>query len=212
MTTVIDRLNWRYATKKFDPTKIVAADKLERIIEAVRLAPTTSGLQPFELLIVTNPEIRARIQAAAWNQSQITECSHLMVFAAWDDMTAERINMMFDLTNDVRGFKNEGWENYRQMLLGIVADRGKAANFDAAARQAYIGLGAALIAAAFEEIDATPMEGFEPDAVDEILDLKTKGLRSVVILPLGYRAAEGDWLVNLKKVRRHRDHFVTEMA
>ena len=97
------------------------------------------------------------------------------------------------------------------MLLGIVADRGTEANYQAAARQAYIGLGAALIAAAFEEVDATPMEGFDPAAVDEILDLKSKNLRSVVMLPLGYRATEGDWLVNLKKVRRSRENFVTEI-
>ncbi|MBV6821234.1 NAD(P)H-dependent oxidoreductase [Rahnella sp. PD12R] len=211
MTTLNDRLAWRYATKKFDPTKTVPADKLERIIEAVRLAPTSSGLQPFELFVVTNPEVREKIRAVAWNQAQVTDSSHLLVFAAWDDITEERVNMMFDLTNDVRGFVNEGWENYRKMLLGIVAERGTEANYQAAARQAYIGLGAALIAAAFEEVDATPMEGFDPAAVDEILGLKEKNLRSVIILPIGYRAHEGDWLVNLKKVRRSRENFVTEI-
>ncbi|WP_144113112.1 NAD(P)H-dependent oxidoreductase [Paraburkholderia sp. BCC1886] len=212
MTTVNERLAWRYATKKYDATKAVPADKLERIIEAVRLAPTSSGLQPFELLVVSNAEIRAKIRAVAWDQAQVTDCSHLLVFAAWDDITPERVHMMFDLTNDVRGFKNEGWEAYRQMLLGIVAERGTEANYQAAARQAYIGLGAAVIAAAFEEVDATPMEGFDPAAVDEILGLKAKNLRSVVMLPLGYRATEGDWLVNLKKVRRSRESFVTEIA
>jgi nitroreductase len=211
MTTVNERLAWRYATKKFDATKSVSAEKLERIVEAVRLAPTSSGLQPFELFVISNADIRAKIRAVAWDQAQVTDCSHLLVFAAWDDITAERVHMMFDLTNDIRGFKNEGWESYRQMLLGIVADRGTEANYQAAARQAYIGLGAALIAAAFEEVDATPMEGFDPSAVDDILDLKSKHLRSVVMLPLGYRAAEGDWLVNLKKVRRSRDSFVTEI-
>ncbi|HEY0209219.1 nitroreductase family protein [Sodalis ligni] len=211
MTTLNERLAWRYATKKYDATKTVPAEKLERIVEAVRLAPTSSGLQPFELFVVSNADVRAKIRTVAWDQAQITDCSHLLVFAAWDDITPDRVNMMFDLTNDVRGFKNEGWENYRQQLLGIVAARGKEANYQAAARQAYIGLGAALIAAAFEEVDATPMEGFDPAAVDEILGLKSKNLRSVVILPLGYRASEGDWLVNLKKVRRSRDSFVTEI-
>ncbi|MFU2317258.1 NAD(P)H-dependent oxidoreductase [Rahnella sp. PCH160] len=211
MTTLNDRLAWRYATKKFDPTKSVPAEKLERIIEAVRLAPTSSGLQPFELFVITNPEVREKIRAVAWNQAQVTDCSHLLVFAAWDDITEERVNMMFDLTNEVRGFVNEGWENYRKMLLGIVAERGTEANYQAAARQAYIALGAALIAAAFEEVDATPMEGFDPSAVDEILGLKEKHLRSVIILPIGYRAEEGDWLVNLKKVRRSRENFVTEI-
>jgi len=212
MTTVNERLEWRYATKKYDPSRSVAPDTLSRIVEAVRLAPTSSGLQPFELIVVSNPEIRAGIQAVAWDQAQITDCSHLLVFAAWDDITADRVNMMFDLTNEVRGFRNEGWENYRQKLLGIVAAQGKEANHQAAARQAYIGLGVAVIAAAFEQVDSTPMEGFDPAAVDEILDLRSKGLRSVVMLPIGYRAPEGDWLVHLKKVRRSRDEFVTDIV
>lgn len=209
MTNLIEALQWRYATKKYDPAKSVSADKLERILEAVRLTATSSGLQPFELLVVTNAEIREKIKAVSWNQAQVTDSSHLLVFAAWDDITAERVNMMFDLTNQVRGDVNEGWENYRQQLLGIVAARGKEANYQAAARQAYIALGSALIAAAFEQVDSTPMEGFDPAAVDQILGLPERHLRSVVILPLGYRAPEGDWLVGLKKVRRSRDNLVS---
>jgi len=211
MNPLIEKLSWRYATKKFDPAKTVPTESVERIIEAVRLTATSSGLQPFELLLVTNPEVRQKIRAVSWNQAQITDCSHLLVFAAWDDITPERVNMMFDLTNEVRGFVNEGWENYRQQLLGIVGARGTEATYQAAARQAYIGLGSALAAAAFEEVDATPMEGFDPEAVDEILGLKARHLRSVILLPLGYRQAEGDWLVNLKKVRRDRNAFVTEV-
>ncbi len=206
-----ERLQWRYATKKFDAAKKVTQDKIERIIEAVRLTPTSSGLQPFELILITNDVIRQRIREVAWGQAQITDCSHLLVFAAWDDITPERVHMMFDLTNEIRGFKNEGWENYRQQLLKIVDDRGQEANYQAAARQAYIALGTALIAAAFEEVDSTPMEGFDPKAVDEILDLGSRKLRSVILLPLGYRAEEGDWLVELKKVRRSRNDLVTEI-
>lgn len=212
MTDVIDKLNWRYATKKFDPAKKVTDEKLERILEAIRLAPTSSGLQPFEVFVITNPDIRAKIQAVGWNQAQISESSHLLVFAAWDNITADRVNMMFDLTNEQRGFINEGWEAYRKQLLGIVAARTEQANFDAAARQAYIALGVAMVAAAFEGVDATPMEGFDPAAVDEILSLKERKLRSVVMLPIGYRQPEGDWLVNLKKVRRSRPNLITEIA
>lgn len=210
--TLIDKLNWRYATKKNDASKKVAAEKIERILEAIRLAPTSSGLQPFEILLVSNAEKRAQIQAVAWNQAQVTEASHLLVFAAWDNITDAHIDMMFDLTNEQRGFINEGWEAYRKQLKGIVAARGDKANFDAAARQAYIALGVALVAAAEEQVDATPMEGFDPAAVDQILGLKERGLRSVVILPLGYRANEGDWLVNLKKVRRSRQQLVSEIV
>ncbi|MFL9923013.1 NAD(P)H-dependent oxidoreductase [Herbaspirillum lusitanum] len=211
MTAVIHALNWRYATKKYDPSKTVPAETLERILEAARLSATSSGLQPFEVLVVTNPELRAKIKAVGWDQTQYTDCSHLLVFAAWDDITPERINMMFDLTNEVRGTVNEGWENYRQMLTGIAAQRGQEGNYQSAARQAYIALGSAMIAAAFEKVDSTPMEGFDPAAVDEILGLQARHLRSVVVLALGYRAAEGDWLVDLKKVRRSRENFITEV-
>ena len=208
---LLDRLAWRYATKKMDPAKSVPADKVARIVEAARLAPTSSGLQPFEIIVVKDPAVRAQIQPVAWNQAQITDGSHLLVFAAWDNYTADRINHMFDLTNEVRGFRNEGWENYRQMLLATYPQRDAEANYQHAARQAYIGVGAALIAAAFEAVDSTPMEGFDPAAVDEILGLKARGLRSVVIIPLGYRQEDGDWLVSLQKVRRPLDQFVTEV-
>lgn len=212
MSALIEKLNWRYATKKMDPSKVVPEDKVERIIEAARLAPTSSGLQPFEVIVVTNKEVRQRIQEIAWNQAQVTDGSHLLVFAAWDNYTPERINHMFDLVNEERGFKNEGWENYRQMLLNTYPDRDAEVNFEHAARQAYIGFGMSVAQAAFEGVDATPMEGFDPAKLDEILGLREKGLRSVTILPLGYRAEEGDWLVSLKKVRRPKDQFVSVVA
>ena len=197
MSTLLDKLQWRYAAKKMDATKVVPQDKVERIIEAARLAPTSSGLQPFEIVLVTNPEVRAKIQTSANGQAQITEGSHLLVFAAWDNYTADRINIMFDLTNAQRGGTNEGWENYRQMLLANYPARDAHVNFEHAA--------------AFEEVDSTPMEGFDPKAVDEILNLHARGLRSVAIMPLGYRLAANDWLAPLKKVRRPREQFVTEV-
>ncbi|QGZ39373.1 nitroreductase [Pseudoduganella flava] len=209
---LLDKLQWRYATKKMDPTRAVPAEKVERIIEAARLAPTSSGLQPYEILLVTNPDVKRRIAEVAWNQQQVVDGSHLLVFAAWDNYTAERINHMFDLTNEVRGFRNQGWEDYRQMLLSTYPQRDEAVNFSHTARQAFLGLGAALIAAAFEEVDSVPMEGFDPAAVDAILGLRERGLKSVALLPLGYRQEEGDWLVKLPKVRRPRAEFVTEVA
>lgn len=212
MSELLQKLQWRYATKKFNPAKAVPQVKVERILEAVRLAATSSGLQPYEVIVVSSAEVRAKIQPIAWNQAQITEGSHLLVFAAWDNYTADRINAMFDLVNDERGFKNEGWENYRQLILSTYVPRDAEVNYQHAARQAYIGVGTALIAAAEEQVDATPMEGFDPKALDQILGLDQRGLRSVVIIPLGYRAEEGDWLQNLKKVRRPREQFITEVA
>ena len=209
MSELLQKLQWRYATKKMNPARAVPQEKVNRILEAARLAPTSSGLQPYEIIVVTNKEVREQIKPKAWAQGQITDCSHLLVFAAWDNYTPERINMMFDLTKAVRGATTEASENYRKMLLAKYPARDAQINFEHAARQAYIGLGAALIAAAFEEVDSTPMEGFDPKALDEILNLGARGLRSVAILPLGYREADTDWLVNLKKVRRPRDQFVT---
>jgi nitroreductase/dihydropteridine reductase len=206
MSDLIEQLQWRYAAKKMNPAKAVPQDKVDRILEAVRLTATSSGLQPYEVIVVTNKEVRAKIQAIAWNQAQITDGSHLLVFAAWDNYTPERINAMFDLTNQERGFVNEGFEAYRQKLLSWYPNRPAEENYAHAARQAYIGVGTALVAAAAEQVDSTPMEGFDPAALDEIL-----GLRSVVIMPLGYRADEGDWLVSLKKVRRSRENFVSEV-
>ncbi|GHC50966.1 nitroreductase family protein [Ulvibacter litoralis] len=205
---LLDKLNWRYAAKAMNGEK-VAEEKIQRILEAARLAPTSSGLQPFEIIVVKNQEIKEKIKPVAWNQSVITECSHLLVFAAWDTYTADRINYMFDLTNDIRGFKNEGWENYRQMLLSSYPQKDAEENFNHAAKQAYIAFAEALTAAAFEGVDATPLEGFDPTAVDEILGLRDKGLRSAVMLPIGYRKEDEDWLVNLVKVRKPMEDLVT---
>jgi len=205
---LIEKLNWRYASKAMNGKK-VAQDKIDTIIEAASLAPTSSGLQPFEIFVITNPEIKAKIRPIAWNQSVITDCSHLLVFAAWDTYTAERINKMFDLTNSIRGTKNEGWENYRQMLLNSYPQKDAEENFNHAAKQAYIAFSQAISAAAFEGVDSTPLEGFDPAALDEILNLREKGLRSCVMLPLGYRDAEKDWLVNLTKVRKSKEDLVT---
>ncbi len=207
---LLDRLKWRYATKAMNGQK-VPQEKIDTIIEAISLAPTSSGLQPFEVFVITNQEVKEKIKPIAWNQSVITDCSHLFVFAAWDTYTADRINKMFDLTNTIRGFKNEGWENYRQMLLKSYPQKDAEENFNHAARQAYIAFSQAIAAAAFEQVDATPLEGFSPAALDEILGLREKGLRSCVMLPIGYRAEENDWLVNLKKVRKSREDLVTEI-
>jgi len=207
---LLDKLNWRYATKAMTGQKI-PQEKIDNIIEAISLAPTSSGLQPFEVYVITNQEVKDKIKPIAWNQSVVSDCSHLLVFAAWDTYTTERINKMFDLVNEIRGFKNEGWENYRQMLLKGYPPRDPEVNFNHAAKQAYIAFSQAITAAAFEKVDTTPMEGFDANAVDEILNLREKGLKSCVLLPLGYRDTENDWLVSLKKVRKHREDLITEV-
>ena len=207
---LLEKLKWRYASKAMNGEKI-PQEKVDKIIEAASLAPTSSGLQPFEIIVITNQEVKEKIKPVSWNQSVITDCSHLLVFAAWDNYTEDRINKMFDLTNEVRGFKNEGWEAYRQMLLGSYPQRPEEENFNHAAKQAYIAFSQAITAAAFEQVDATPLEGFDPSALDKILGLREKGLRSCVMLPIGYRDTENDWLVSLKKVRKSRKDLITEI-
>ena len=205
-----DLLNWRYATKKMDPSKVVPQDKVEAIIEAIRMSPTSSGTQPFELLVVTNPDIRSKIAEAAGRQAQITDGSHLLVFAVWDNYTAERIDNVIDLNVAARGdlpMLHAYYDNLKSNYLPREAE----VNYAHTARQAYIALGIALVAAAEQEVDSTPMEGFDPDAVDKILGLKARGLRSVVLLPLGYRDEGSDWLLPMGKVRKSRDTIVTEV-
>jgi len=208
---LVDKLNWSYAAKAMNGKK-VAQEKIDNIIEAARLAPTSSGLQPFEIIVVTNQAIKEQIKPVAWNQSVVTDCSHLLVFAAWDTYTEERINKMFDLTNEIRGFKNEGWENYRKLLLNSYPKKSPDENFTHAAKQAYIAFGLAVAAAAYEGVDATPMEGFDPASVDTILGLREKGLRSAILLPIGHRDTEKDWLVDLVKVRKSTEDLVTVIA
>jgi nitroreductase/dihydropteridine reductase len=207
--SLVEKLKWRYATKKMDSSKSVPQETVEEILEAVRLTASSSGLQPYELVVITNSELREKIKAVANNQTQVTDCSHLVIFAAWDNYTTQRINDAFDMTETVRNFKNDAGVAYRQMLLTNYPARDPEVNFTHAAKQAYIGLGTALIAAAEVGVDSTPMEGFNPKALDEILNLKDKGLRSVVMLTLGYRKEDEDWLVKLKKVRRPKEKFIS---
>ncbi len=205
-----DLLNWRYATKKMDPSKPVPQEKVDAIIEAIRMAPTSSGTQPFEVFVVTNPDVLAEVRKAASDQSQITDGSHLLVFAAWDNYTSERIDTVVDLNVQARG-DLPMLHAYYDRLKSNYLPRDAEMNYAHAARQAYIALGIALVAAAEQEVDSTPMEGFDPAAVDAILGLRERGLRSVVLMPLGYRDASGDWLAPMGKVRKSRDTIVTEV-
>ncbi len=207
-----ERLNWRYATKKMDPSKTVSQAKLDKILEAVQLAPTSSGLQPFEVIVVTNPEVKAKLRGAAFDQSQITDGSHVLVFAAWDNYTESRIDAVVDHLVAERDIPREAVSGYYDNLKSMLLPRDAEVNFEHAARQAYIALGIGLTAAAFEEVDATPMEGFVPAQVDEVLGLRARGLRSAAMVALGYRAADGDWLVGMKKVRRPMDTLVSTVS
>lgn len=208
--TLLEQLNWRYATKKMDPSKAVPQDKVDIIVEAIRMAPTSSGTQPFELFVVTNPEIRSEICKAASDQTPVTDGSHLLVFAAWDTYTEARIDEVAQLNIDARGDLPLIGQYYGNLKANYVP-RDAEINYAHAARQAYIALGIAMVACAEQEVDSTPMEGFDPAQVDEILGLKARGLRSVVLLPLGYRDPTGDWLLPMGKVRKSLETMVTHI-
>jgi nitroreductase len=209
--SLIEKLKWRYATKKMDSTKSVPKEKLDRILEAARFSASSFGLQPYELFVISNKDLREKIKAVANNQSQITDCSYLVVFAAWDTYTVDRVNHAFDRAEEIRNNRSEATIAYRAGVIKNFTTRDPEVNFNHAAKQSYIGLGTALIAAAEEEVDATPMEGFNAAELDVLLNLKEKGLRSTVILPLGYRKADEDWLSKVPKVRKPAEEFITRI-
>jgi nitroreductase/dihydropteridine reductase len=207
--SLIDALKWRYATKKMNGGQVPQA-KVDQILEAARLAPTSAGLQPFKVIVVTNQELKAKIQPVAFGQTQMVDSSHLLIFAAWDNYTEERIRAFFSHTNHERGLPDETPSDFEIQLTSNLTSKTSEENFNHAARQAYIGFGMAIAEAALLKVDATPMEGFNGPELDKLLGLTARGLRSVTLLPLGYRDETGDWLVNLKKVRSPKDEFVIE--
>jgi len=205
---LLDDLKWRYATKKYDPTKKVAQADVDKIIEAARLAPTSSGLQQFRLIVITNQELKDKIVPIAMDQQIVADCSHLLVFVAWDKYTDERIDKQYDYITDERELPRGRFGSYTDRLKKMYLNQTEKENFIHTARQAYIGFGLAIAQAAELKVDCTPMEGFNTDKLDELLDLRSKELRSVLLLPLGYRDAENDWLMNMKKVRKPKEEFV----
>jgi len=209
--SLLNNLQWRYATKKMNG-QLVPKEKLDYILDAARLAPSSSGLQPYKIFVISNRELLAEIRKFSYDQSQITDCSHLLVWAAWDGYSPERIGDVLLKTSRERGLPDDGAENYRNMLWNLYEPLGREWHHNHSARQAYISFGMAIAAAAEQKVDATPMEGFDMEKMDELLGLRKLGLKSAVILPLGYRDDKNDWLVNLKKVRTPKEDFIAELV
>jgi nitroreductase len=203
---LLKSLEWRYATKKMNGEK-VPQDKLERILEATRLAPSSYGLTPYNVIVVEDQELKEKLQGACYGQTQLTDSSAVLVFATWDDVTEEAVDIYIQETATQRGIGVEMLGEFSGMIKGSLSNMTREQKIAWAQRQAYIGLGFALVAAATEEVDSTPMEGFVPTTVDSILGLKELGLMSVAVLPLGYRDSENDYLASLKKVRWENEKF-----
>lgn len=205
----IEALQWRYATKKMNGEEVKDA-LVQKIIQVAHLAPTSSGLQPFEVIAVSNKELREKIHPIAYKQPQILDGSHVLIFASWDEYTSQRIDAVFAHMDKERGLEKGFSDDYKESLKEKLQSWSKEKQAEHAAKQAYIGLGMAIAQAALLKVDATPMEGFENEKVDQLLGLDKKGLKSQAFLTLGYRASEGDWLQPLKKVRKPWNEFLTE--
>ena len=210
MTTLLDDLKWRYATKKYSSKKLAKAD-LEHIVEAINLSASSFGLQTYRLLVIENTELRKKLgtDPVAMMNPQIVEASHLLVFAAFDALNQANIDHYLEITAKERTLPLEALANYGAMMASYLLPKTNEDIFLWSAKQAYIGLGTGLIAAATLKIDATPMEGFDSANFDTVLGLKEKGLKSVVLLALGYRDEANDYLANLKKVRLPQAEFAT---
>ena len=208
--SIIEDLNWRYAVKAYDPTRKVSQEDIDKIVEAARLAPTSSGLQPFQLLVIENQELKEKLTDGALNPECMRDCSHVLVFAAWDRYTEERIDYIYDMTTDERGLPRGRFGSYTDKIKGIYLNETAEENHSHIARQTYIALGMALAQAAELRIDSTPIEGFDNKHIDEVLGLSEKGLKSVSLMYLGYSDEKNDWMRPMKKVRLPKEEFVIE--
>ena len=209
---LLNQLNWRYATKKFDSARKISAEDWATLEEALVLSASSGGLQPWTFLVVTDPEVRAKLSPAAFGQSQGTEASPLVVFTSLRDVNEAYVDSFLDHVSKVRNIPLDALAAYRGMLVGGIVNAKDADGRRAwAARQVYIALGTLLTSAALLGIDACPMEGFAPAQFDEILGLEEKGLAAAVICTLGYRSAE-DGYAALPKVRFPKEKVIQHVG
>ncbi|HEY4629630.1 MAG TPA: NAD(P)H-dependent oxidoreductase, partial [Flavobacterium sp.] len=209
MSKFLEHQNWRYATKKFDTTKKIAAEDLNILKEAIRLSSSSYGLQPYKVIIVENPELRAKIQPVAWGQSQIVDASHLIVFANRTTINETEIDAFFKNMSETREIPLEALSGYQGFMKGKINELSEDAQNIWNSKQTYLALGNLLNAAAELKIDVTPMEGFSPVDVNEILGLNALGLNASLIATVGYRHTE-DATQHLKKVRKSNEElFIT---
>ncbi|OXG07049.1 nitroreductase [Flavobacterium araucananum] len=206
--SLIEDLNWRHAVKAYDSTKKVSEEDLDKILEVARLAPTSSGLQPFRVIVVENQQLKEKMVNGALNPEVMRDCSHVLVFAAWESYSNEKIDKVYDHHTDVRELPRGRFNSYTDQIKQIYGAQTPEQHFAHTARQSYIALGLAMAQAAELKIDSTPAEGFSNEVVDEILNLKELGLKSVTLLYLGYRDTEKDWLSQMKKVRIPMEEFI----
>ncbi len=207
---IIESLRWRYATKKFDNTRILPQEKIDILQEAFNLTATSYGLQPLKLVIIKNKELQNELTKHSWNQQQVADASHVLVFCIENIVGEEYITQYFDNVKSTRNTPDEILKPFKDQLVNSFKNKPAEEISLWAAKQAYLAMGNLLTVCAIEEIDACPMEGFMPEKYDEILNLKDLGLSSVLVLPVGYRAKD-DMFSDFKKVRRSISDTVINM-
>ncbi len=208
MSNYIESLHWRYATKKFDSTKKISDEQLNTLLESVRLSASSYGLQPYHIFIVTDKEIRAKLQPASWGQSQIVDASHLIVFAAKTEVDGNWIDTYLENVSTTREIPMESLSGYGDFMKSKILELSSEEQATWAGKQTYLALGNLLSAAAELRIDSCPMEGFEPEVYNDILGLTEKGLHATVIAAVGYRSGD-DETQHYKKVRQSKENLET---
>ena len=206
-----DALQWRYASKKMNGQKL-PAEKLEKILEAIRFSPSSAGLQPYKVIVISDHLLKAKIHELAAPQPQVLESSQLLVFAYYANITETMVDDYMQSIARIREVELSSLAAFSDAIKGGILTRSETENQQWAARQAYIGLGFGLAAAALEGVDSTAMEGFNPVKLDELLGLKEQGLKSVALLALGYRDESKDFLSKAKKVRKPKEEFFIRLG
>lgn len=208
--STIDSLNWRYAVKKFDTTRVLSNEQVETIKNAFNLTATSYGLQPISMVIVSNKEIQNQLVPHSFDQQQVAQASHVLVICIENEIDGDYISSYFRQVKRVRGVSSEILDPFKDALINDFSKKDIQEIKDWSKNQAYLALGNLLTVCAVEKIDACPMEGFAPEAYDNLLGLKKKGLTSVLVLPIGYRA-EDDAFATFKKVRKDMNESIIEI-
>lgn len=206
-SSVSDALTWRYAVKKYNPDAKISASDWKALTQSLLLAPSSYGLQPYKFIVVENPEVREKLKTVSWNQSQVTDASHYVVFLYKDNVDERFIQKYLDRISEVRGATPESLEGFKSMMVQNIAKAPEEKTRVWSQRQAYIAMGFLLETAALLKVDATPMEGLDPSAYDNILGLEGSGWKTVASVALGYRHSD-DAFQNLKKVRFTEDSVI----
>jgi len=208
--SIIDSLSWRYAVKRMNGNK-VSQDKLDTLLDAIQLSASGFGLMPYQIFLVEDADLKAKIQPIAYGQPQIVESSHLLIFAAWNEVTEAQIDAYMNLIAETRGMSLSDLGDFKGAIAGSMKYKSKEQQAQWADRQVYLAMGTALAAAGELKLDTTPMEGFIPAKLDELLGLEAKGLHSVLMLAIGERDEATDYMVNVKKVRTPKSELFVQL-